>query len=217
MKDRINRREALRTLSKSFAYVAGVSILVPKAFSQQQIVPVRRKVAAAGGGGTGCVTIKDKFDTSLDTAQFVEVGSGGLSYALSFVAGSTYNGCDIELWVQKEGTPSFNIKIAIQTDLGGSLGPSQIENGNEITVAASAFSTTEGWQRVVGLNPIIVSGVKYWIKMVGTGGNATNNVHWIRDSGSSPAHDQWATFDEDEAAWFANDTTIGYGFRIYEA
>lgn len=113
----------------------------------------------------------------------------------------------VQLYLRKTGTPS-NMTVRIVNDLAGAPGATVLATG---TLSASSVSTSYGWVDVIfDLNPVLSTGVTYWVVLSPSGTSVLNNYTIGTNTAYANGHSDTGQYP---GLWISN--TSDLYFQIY--
>ena len=205
----------MKLLKVLTAFIALVSLQIAAAQWLHVPPPVEARSLMMVGGGVpvaadGCATAKDGDNTSAtytSSNQFLGREDVILYLGDSFVAGSSYTVCAVEIQAYKVNSPTFLIKAAIFTDSSGSPG-SLIGTASGTLDTSTITATTTGEKyTLTGLSADVTSGTTYWVVLYYVSGPHNYYVdyidvlanaqggggHWVKRADATPT---WANLTE---------------------
>ena len=137
----------------------------------------------SGSGGGSCSTAQDG---NTDTPNgFSPVGSGAtFTYiATPFVAADSYDACKVTLYLDKVGTPTFNVHASIWSDTGSNTPNARIgDESAALNVGDVTTTENQPYGFTVSATGLTAS-TKYWVVLrCATVGDASNYIQWRRNS-----------------------------------
>ena len=132
--------------------------------------------------------------------------------ACRFVAADTYPCRNIELKLQKKGSPSGNVFISLCTDGGYSPGNEILQSQS---IPASSVSSAGEWvQFSFSQSQAITTGTVYWVVLQSDYPAGANCVGW--EWNNTPAGKNWSYFNGIGWANYAS-YTVGALYRVYSS
>lgn len=167
------------------------------------------------GSSGGCnYTLKDSA-----TDGFIYITGGNESarkyVGQSFTATDTYYLCKLGIELYKNNSPTMTITVYIYSDSGGT-GPNAQMAQSTSTIDAATLPVGAGTYTEVNFNGTyqIQNGVKYWVVLMASAVDGTNNFRWYSDTNQA---DQACYIDADGAgAWSSLDATSQGDFKSYD-
>lgn len=145
---------------------------------------------------------------SVSPLNTLDIGSAsGTRYlAQSFIPNVTDKIYSIDLKIAKHSSPTTTIKIYIYTDNSNNPGTNISGSGQQIN-ATVPNDTPAGWENgwtnqvfTPATNPILQSGIKYWLVLVVSGNDASKYWHVVRAADDSTYPNNTARLDSDTTA-----------------
>jgi hypothetical protein len=135
------------------------------------------------GVGESSYTLKDNRTGSPTGTSTPGVTQTDLHFAYKFTASSSYAVSKIELPLYKNNSPTFTVDAAIFSHDSGEDDPSSLVGSWSGTVNAADLPAAGGtYVAFTGTSADLISGTVYWIVIRCSGYDASNYIHWERDS-----------------------------------
>jgi hypothetical protein len=152
-----SRREFIK---RGVLLVPAFGIFVPRLIRAASIIPgTPARGSGSGGAPPPCTTLHDT--NAADVPDDFGWSSDWQYFAFQFVAGGTYNFCDLAAWLFKTGTPTGTLRMGIFT-------------GITTTVTPNTSTQVGTWSN--NINASSLSGTKTYMDFGGlTGAGATIN------------------------------------------
>ena len=162
---------------------------------------------------TTALSLKDdRTDTS--TGTIVTSNSDRKYLATYFVAGSSYTMKEVHLWLDKVGSPTYDIHVEIFPHSTNEPGTAAVSDGTSGTISASTLTTSEAEYTFTGLNCSITSGTTYWVVLVVGGSSFTHYARWHKYAGSYPGYTQTQKTADPTVSWGTQENSTGK-FQTY--
>ncbi len=107
-------------------------------------------------------------------------------YTATYVtAGSSYTLDNIRVWLEKFGSPTFNITVELRANSANS--PGAVLQTSSTSIAAGSLTASEVEKTFAGFSQAMVNGTTYWIVVaLDAVGDGSNYVKWHYVSGTYP-------------------------------
>lgn len=149
----------------------------------------------AGGVAAGCTTARDANTAANNGHTTVGQTSASAYVATFFTAAATYTACELQLYIDKLGTPNWSLFASIYTDSGSDT-PGTLIGDESDAVATSGLGTTEAAVTFSNFNASISSATRYFIVLrCSATGDLSNHVRWYRNSVSAGTNSIVASAD----------------------
>jgi hypothetical protein len=157
------------------------------AFNGQNLSNLNVQTIPLGEAFTGATTpqpaviINDLLQSYVDDGYILGRATNGQqetqNLAISITPRSNVTAQSILLYLAKQGTPTGNISVQIQTDSSGSPSNTPITNGTSNNVAASGIVTSFSLVTIAFASAFsLVAGTKYWIVIKESDNSDSNNI-----------------------------------------
>lgn len=158
----------------------------------------------------GCSTITDSATAATSATMGLGYNAGTTYNAQSFVAGSSYTLCAVDVYLTKVSTPTYTLNAYIYSNVS-SLPGSLVGTGSS-NVSASTVAASEGAIKFSDMSASLTSGTTYWIVLKATGSpnNGTTYITTAYSTGGLTV--QRST---DGTAWTLVDTAVSK-YRTYK-
>jgi hypothetical protein len=147
-------------------------------------------------------------------------GTGGLNSrsdntdnmkAVKFTASASYTCTSIALNLYKAGSPTFNVKAAIWTDVASA--PGALVGTESNAIASSTFTTSEAIYTFTGVSATLVSGTSYWVVVRESDGAAYSGSNYVQVPYA--ASSGFSIFrSETGASWASANGNVRFAFTL---
>lgn len=125
--------------------------------------------------------------SSVEGGTFVDFGrdavSQGVKQSQSFVAGETNSTLDLKIYLRKQGSPSDNFFVTIETDSSGDPSGTTVTNGTSDDIAGSSLTGTSAEVSITfASTPVLTQGEVYHIVLQRDGANSDTDYYQVEIS-----------------------------------
>lgn len=172
------------------------------------------------GRPQGNVSVLKDSNTAASNGTTVFGGAASTKYMASrFTAATSYTLTRVDVYLDKIGSPTFNITASIYTDNAGNPG-TLIGSGSTNSIGAGSVTGSEALYSLTGLNATINTGIAttYFIVFtVDTVGDITNHCRWHRNASTTnqASGSHKIVESADASTWSTSSSTRQSKFATY--